>query len=335
MAEMPTLFIVAESRYLSAGSASPLDVCSSLDVAVRTDLRHHFSGPLCASYWVHLCRCLDYGHDRIVGAIESALPAVATAMRNRFPPPTPLAVLSLGPGDGEVDVRLLERLRLLLDVSAYRCVDFSFELLEFAVRRVRTSGAAAGLPITAVCADFGEMDSWPPPGGEASLWLLTGYTLGNLNERLLLANLARRMQPGDCLLLDAHLHPFGRLGRDFSEDERRVLVRGYDNPTTNRFAFGPVETVTTASPEHVTFVQTVGRLLTTVPGGVNVVIGCEGLDARMRLTGQPVRHAYLDLCATTLYDFDALCEWLDASPLELLLASRHGETGVFLLQNRG
>jgi hypothetical protein len=328
------LFIVAESRYLAANSASPLDLCSSLDVAVQLDLRYHFSGPLCASYWIDLCRCRDYGHDRVVGAVESALPAVVAVLRDRLPPAMPLALLSLGPGDGEVDSRVLDWFRPQVDVSAYRCVDFSFEMLEFAVRRLRASGAATGLPISAVCADFSEMDSWPAPGGDASLWLLTGYTLGNLNESVLLSNLSRRMQEGDCLLLDAHLHPFGLRNGDFTDEEQRMLVRGYDNPATSRFAFGPVETVTTAVPDDVSFGQKVGQFVTTVPGAANVVIGCAGLDARMRLTGQPARREYLDLCATTLYDFDALCEWFRVSPLELLLASRHGDTGVFLLQKR-
>ena len=332
MPELPILFVVAESRYLTPGSASPIEVCSSLDVAVQIDLRYHFSGPLCASYWVDLCRCRDYGHDRLVGAVDEALTGISDALSRLFPPPTPLTVLSLGPGDGEVDVRLLERLRPALDVAAYRCVDFSFELLEFAVRRLRASGAAAGLPITAVCADFKEMDSWPAPGGEAGLWLLTGYTMGNLDETQLLASLARRMQPGDCLLLDAHLHPYGRRDDDFTDTERSLLVRGYDNPTTNRFAFGPVETITTAVSADVAFAQRVGSFGTTVPGGVNVVIGCAGLDARMRLTGAPVRRSHLDLCSTTLYDFDSLREWLNATPLDLITASRHGDTGVFLLQ---
>jgi hypothetical protein len=307
-------------------------VCSSLDVAVQLDLRYHFSGPLCASYWIDLCRCLDYGHDQVVGAIECALPGVLDAVRDRFPPPKPVALLSLGPGDGEVDVRLLKRLRPTLEVTSYRCVDFSFELLEYAVRRLRASGVANGLPITALCADFSAVDGWPTPGGEANLWLLTGYTLGNLNETLVIADLARRMHPDDCLLLDAHLHRLGRHDGEVSPDERRTLVRGYDNPTTNRFAFGPVETITTATSEDVRFAQRVGRFVTTVPGAINVVIGCSGLDARMRVSGQPVCREHLDLCSTTLYDFDALSDWLAASPLQLITAARYGETGVFLLQ---
>jgi hypothetical protein len=332
MPSPPTRFIVSDSRYLGHEATSALDICRNLDLAVRLDLHYHFSGPLCASYWIDLCQCREYGHDRLVGAIEAALPMLLDALRDRLPRPARLGLVSLGPGDGGVDVRLLDRLRPALQVTSYRCVDFSFELLAYAVRHVRASGTAAGLPITALCTDFQGLDGFVAPGGDAALWLLTGYTVGNQNEARLVRDIARRMRPGDYLLLDAHLHALHGFNGEPSGGERMRLVHGYDNATCNRFAFGPVETVTTAVADDVAFGYRIGRFVTTVPGAVNVVVCCRGLEARMRLTADAVSRDSLDLCSTTLYDFELLRAWLAASPLQLLGASRHDDTGIFLLE---
>ena len=109
-------------------------------------------------------------------------------------------------------------------------------------------------------------------------------------------------------------------------------MKGYDNPASNRFAFGPVETVTTARVGDVGFDYRIGRFVTTVPGAINVVTGCTGLAACMRLTGEVVAREHLDLGSTTLYDFESLRDWLAASPLRLRFAARDAETGVFLLE---
>ena len=332
MQKPSTRFIVAERRYLGHDGASPLDQCRSLDVAVQLDLHYHFSGPLCASYWIDLCQCQEYGHGRLIDALDNALPTVLDAVRDRLPRRARVGLVSLGPGDGEVDIHLLDRLRSTLEIKTYRCVDFSFELLEYAVRRMRASGATAGLPMTAVCTDFNSIDGLAASRGDVDLWLLTGYTIGNQNEARLVADIARRMRPGDCLLVDAHLHTLGGQEGEFTGEQRRHLARGYDNEMCNRFCFGPVETVTTALSGDVVFDYRVGRFVTVVPGAVNVVIRCLGLEARMRLTADPVSRESLDLCSTTLYHFDALHAWLAASPLRPLVAWRHGETAVLLLE---
>ena len=104
------------------------------------------------------------------------------------------------------------------------------------------------------------------------------------------------------------------------------------SPASNRFAFGPVETVTTARSGDVEFDYRIGRFATQVPRALNVVTRCRGLEARMRLTGQGVARAHLDLASTTLYEFESLRAWLAASPLQLRFAARNDETGVFLLE---
>ncbi len=332
MRSPPTEFTVAESRYLGNAVSSPLDVCGNLDVAVQLDLRYHFSGPLCAAYWIDLCRCREYGHDRVVSAVEHVLPALRDALGDGLPPRRRLNLVSLGPGDGEVDIRVLDHLRPAMDVASYCCVDFSFELLEYAVRRIKASGTVDGLPVRALCADFMGLGAACASGGDVDLLTLTGYTIGNYDEVRLLVDIARWMRPGDYLLVDGHLHAI--LGNEDSpsSEQRRSLVRGYDSPASNRFAFGPVETVTTARAQDVAFDYRIGRFVTTVPGAINVVTGCAGLEARMRLTGEAVEREHLDLGSTTLYDFESLRTWLAASPLRLRFASRHDDTGIFLLE---
>lgn len=329
-----TEFIVAESRFLGNAGRSPTDVCTDLDVAVQPDLRYHFSGPLCAAYWIDLCHSREYRHDRVVDAIESALPQLVQALQNHSARRPRVSLFSLGPGDGEVDIRLLQGLRPAIEIASYRCVDFSFELLEHAVRRILASGAVDGLPVRARCADFTDPDGAAARNGDCDLLLLTGYTFGNNNEARMLSDLAGRMRPGDFLLLDGRLHAFAGDEANLTREQQGSLVKGYDNPASNRFAFGPVETVTTARARDVDFDYRIGRFVTKVPKALNVVTGCRGLEAPMRLTGRVVARDHLDLASTTLYEFESLRDWLAASPLRLRFAARNDETGVFLLEKQ-
>lgn len=328
-------FLVAESHPRALGGRSPIEVCSDLDVAVQPNLRFHFSGPLCAAYWIDLCRSQDYRHDQVLAAIAASLRTVVDVLTDGSLCRPRLNLFSLGPGDGGVDICILEHLRPALDVTSYRCVDFSFELLDYAVRRIRSSGAADGLPVRALCADFADPEGAEWRNGERDLVLLTGYTLGNDNEARVLADIARWMRPGDFLLLDGHLHFLTHSAEILGADERRWLLRGYDNPATNRFAFGPVEMVTTAQVHDVVFDYRIGRSVTVVPQALNVVTGCSGLDSQLRLTGAPVARGHLDLASTTLYRFEELRNWLAGSPLRLRLAMQQGDTGVFLLEKPG
>ncbi len=327
-----TTFTVAESHYLAHGAPTPLEICANLDLAVQIDLRHHFSGPLCAAYWIDLCRCREYGHDRLLGAIEAALPKLVEIIRDRLPPRARLDVVSLGPGDGEIDIRVLGELRTRLDVASYRCVDFSLEMLEHVVRRLIGSGTVGGLPLKVICADFTGLDGSDVLGDNASLLLLTGYTIGNNIESRLLGDIASWMRPGDLLLIDGRLGGDGSSSEPIAPERLAPLVRCYDNEASNRFAFGPVEMVTTASCRDVKFDYRVARRVTTVPGAINIVIGCSGLEAQMRLTGELVARDHLDLASTTVYDFAALRGWLAGSELNLLFACRHEDTGVFVLE---
>jgi SAM-dependent methyltransferase len=326
-----TTFSVAESHYLARGARSPLDICGDLDLAVQLDLRYHFSGMLCAAYWIDLCKSREYGHDRLVGAIEHVLPAITEIIHDRIAPGCQLDIVSLGPGDGQVDIRILSELRRRLDVASYRCVDHSLEMLEYVLQRLERSGAVDDLPVTAVCGDFSSLRGFEVLGDHVSLLLLTGYTMGNNNEARLLGDIAEWMRPGDLLLIDGRLQGGGWSGNAPAKEQVDPLVRCYDNEASNRFAFGPVETVTTASFRDVLFHYRIERYVTTVPGALNIVTSCKGLETRMRLTGAIVTREQLDLGSTTIYDFEALRDWLETSPLSLLFACRDDCTGLFVL----
>ena len=335
MCSRSRIFSVAESRYLDRSARSPLEICGDLDLAVRLDLRYHFSGMLCAAYWIDLCQSREYGHDRLVGAIEHGLPSITEVIRDRIAPGRQLDIVSLGPGDGQVDVRILSELRRRLDVASYRCVDYSLEMLEYVLRRLERSGIVDDLPVAAVCADFSSLRGFEVLGDHVSLLLLTGYTMGNNNEARLLSDIANWMRPGDLLLIDGRLHASGCSGDAPVKEQIDPLIRCYDNEASNRFVFGPVETVTTASFRDVLFRYRIERDLTAVPGALNIVISCTGLETRMRLTGRIVMRERLDLGSTTIYDFEALRDWLATSPLSLLHSCRDDGTGLFVLAKPG
>lgn len=324
-------FSIAESHYLDHRARSPLDICGDLDLAVQPNLRYHFSGMLCAAYWIDLCRSREYGHDRLVNVIEHALPSITDVIRDRTAPGRHIDIVSLGPGDGQVDVRILSELRSKLAIASYRCVDFSFEMLEYVLQRLERSGTVDDIPVTAVCADFSGLRGSEILGGNTSLLLLTGYTMGNNSEATLLSDIANWMRPGDLLLIDGRLHAGGCSGNVPAQEHIGPLIKCYDNEASNRFAFGPAETVTMASFRDVQFRYRVERHLTTVPGAINIVTSCSGLDTRMRLTGKLVTRERLDLGSTTIYDFEALRGWLASSPLSMLHACRGDDTGLFVL----
>ena len=122
-------------------------------------------------------------------------------------------------------------------------------------------------------------------------------------------------------------------GRDAIEREGlEQLLGSYSQEATNRFVFGPVETVTTASASDVGFEFHIHREMTAVPDAVNVTICCINLKTRMRFTGEPVERSRLDLATTTFYDPAALKEWFPSCGLDCLREERSGPFALFLLK---
>ncbi|MHB1193463.1 MAG: L-histidine N(alpha)-methyltransferase [Longimicrobiales bacterium] len=332
----PVTFLVDPTMVADA-AGTPREVYGDLDRVVRSDLYYHYSTPICAQRWLDVCDDPAYGHQALLQAVSGVVPEVAAVLRSGAAGRRRLALCSLGPGDGSVDERLLLGLAPAFEELTYTGLDFSFELLRHAVRRLATApGLPEDLPLTAVCGDLTGVRSLPVPRDPEAvhLFALTGFTLGNYPEPALLEDITGLMGEGDYLFLDARLHPFGPLPEDmraFNRD-RRDLLASYDLESVRRFVFGPVEVATTAVASDVAFGFELARSCTAVPNALNLVIYCAGLDATLRLTGERVRRDRLDLAVTTSYHLPDLSAWLARSGLATVWQGTDDGVAFFLLR---
>jgi uncharacterized SAM-dependent methyltransferase len=145
--------------------------------------------------------------------------------------PGPLEVLSLGSGQGDKDLILLQALGRHGARVSYVPVDTSQALLEMAC-----GGAlAAGLPAHGIKADFTNphhlLALAAEPETARRLVMLIGNTLGAFDPIAEARELARLLRPGDLLLVDGELYA------------GETTLAGYDNPLNRRFAWAPLHAV--------------------------------------------------------------------------------------------
>jgi uncharacterized SAM-dependent methyltransferase len=142
-----------------------------------------------------------------------------------------IEVLSLGAGQGDKDLLLLEAARARhLDV-VYTPVDASVALLEMAC----AAADATGIRARGIKADFARPDHLaalaPTPDTPPRLVLLLGNTLGAFDPLAEAAELRLLLRPQDRLLVDGEVYA------------GRQTVAGYDNPLNRRFAWAPLHAV--------------------------------------------------------------------------------------------
>ena len=183
--------------------------------------------PLSVRAWLALCS--DGAYRNFVRS-RSLIAGAAPQLAGLFPP-GPLEVLSLGAGQGDKDLILLEALRAHGVRASYVPVDTSQALLEMAC-----GGAlAAGLPALGIKADFTRADHLQAlaaePESPRRLVLLIGNTLGAFDPVAEAHELARLLRPGDALLVDGEIYAGER------------TIAGYDNPLNRRFAWAPLHAV--------------------------------------------------------------------------------------------
>jgi hypothetical protein len=295
----------------------------------------HYSGTVSALYWIALCQNPEYGHIKLVDLVDRSFPDTMRALRANMTDPVSVNLVSLGVGDGEIDIRILSHLEDELEVGCYCCVDFSFELLRHAVFRVSTAEALKnGFRIKAICGNFAEAVDLPVHEDGVRLFALTGFTLGNYNEADLLEKVGLQMTERDFLLVDAHLH--GLTDWDgqspISRQQISSLLSNYSQEATNRFVFGPVEAATTASAADVTFDRRINRDMTSVPKALNVTICCTNLRTRMRFTGEAVERSSLDLASTTFYSYSDLREFFPDAGFQCVWEKQEEGIALFLLK---
>jgi uncharacterized SAM-dependent methyltransferase len=181
--------------------------------------------PLSVRAWLALCSDGEYrNYVRSRSLIARSAGEIA-----EMAPDGSIEVLSLGSGQGDKDVILMEALRDGRDVS-YVPVDASQSLLEMAC----AGAARAGFRASGVKADIGNPDHLRTlhPGAETPrrLVVMFGNTLGAFGTKMP-AELAGLLRPDDALIVDGEL---------FAGEE---TLGGYDNPINRRFAWAPLHSV--------------------------------------------------------------------------------------------
>lgn len=183
--------------------------------------------PLSVRAWLALCS--DGAYRNFVRS--RSLIARSAADLAGFFSPGPLEVVSLGSGQGDKDLILLEALRVHGMRVSYVPVDTSQALLEMAC-----GGALrARFPAQGIKADVTKPDHLaalgPDPETPRRLVLLIGNTLGAFDPLAAARELTRLLRPGDGVIVD---------GEIYAGD---ATVAGYDNPLNRRFAWAPLHAV--------------------------------------------------------------------------------------------
>jgi hypothetical protein len=321
--------------HMEKRSPGKSDLYLNLDSALKRDMQYHYAGMISALYWIELCQDPKYGHVGLVDLIDRIAPRIIDRMCADTSGLSSLSFVSLGPGDGEVDIRILRHLQESLAIRCYHGFDFSFELLRYAVGRISVAKGLRGrFPIRAIYSDFAEAWKYLPLEEGIRLFSLTGFTLGNYNEAHLIGQITKLMNGCDFLLVDARLHDFESWNGRSAVPKQQLLhlLSSYSDQLTNRFVFGPIEAATRASSADVTFDCRISREITCVPMALNATIFCKGLRTKMRLTGELITRERLDLASTTFYRYSELRNWLSEMGLECIWTTQEHNVALFLLK---
>ncbi len=304
------------------GTAQHDVVPKPLVAVVRPDLRFHYASPLGAERWLDVVRDPSYGHDALIAAAAASVPRLlgsSNGSRERR-----LAVVSFGPGDGALDAAMLDAFSDIATVESYTGIDSSMDLLRHAAERLQSLAEShKGISFNLIHGDFLELsqDQLPvPTAGARSLFMLLGLTFGNYSESGLLRGLTSLMRDDGVLLFDARVHAFGADADEsmLTSQQREALLATYDRVESRRFAFAPVEALTTATIESCPIRFEISRRYSEVPGALTIVTYCEPLDTVMRETQEPVHQARLDLGVTSAYDAASLLAWLPSQGVEVV-----------------
>jgi uncharacterized SAM-dependent methyltransferase len=183
--------------------------------------------PLSVRAWLALCS--DGAYRNFVRS--RSLIARSANELGRLVPSGSLEVVSLGSGQGDKDLLLLEAFVAQGTHVRYTPVDASQALVEMACGRA----LEAGIWSQAIKADITLSDHLaalaPDEDTPPRLVLLLGNTLGAFDPEAGARTLRALLRPEDRLIVDGEIYAGGQ------------TVAGYDNPLNRRFAWAPLESV--------------------------------------------------------------------------------------------
>lgn len=202
------------------------DFVSSLR-AGRLEEKFFYWFPLSVQAWLALCS--DGAYRNFVRS-RSLIARSGNDLASRIPSES-LEVLSLGSGQGDKDLILLEHLVREGKRVRYLPVDASQALLEMACGGALDAGVwAQGIKADLTSSEH--MDALAPtPETPPRLVILIGNTLGAFDPVAQARVLAGLLRSEDRLIVD---------GEIYAGDQ---TVAGYDNPLNRRFAWAPLRAV--------------------------------------------------------------------------------------------
>jgi predicted nucleotide-binding protein len=195
------------------------ELCQDLSGNASRTLKYNYIGSSCAQNWLTLSQDPAYGHSDLVDSFKKYSDEIvdAAAMNAKS-----VDFVSLGPGDGTIDVKIIDSLQRKSILAHYYPLDLSVELLQTSVSLILRQDFLCRrrpLKIKAIHGDFTKLPFYKPIfayDAAINFVALVGYSLGNHNESELLGKLLEGMESGDLLLFDIRLHQLGFLGNNHS-----------------------------------------------------------------------------------------------------------------------
>lgn len=299
------------------------------------NLKYNYIGTLGARNWLNLAEDTAYGHNDIGNALSKSLKEI-TSILSKYD--TRFDFISLGPGDGRLDIQILKELQKRVSIAHYYPIDISVELLQTAVHRVVKHERSFIKPfgIKAIHGDFSQLARYKPIFSfdpAPNIFSIIGYTFGNHNESELIGDIREGMDDGDFLLMDARLHN-GNYDFNTQNDEAIItqITKNYSHTLNNIFSFSPLESATTSDPLSIEFKYEVITRYTSVPSALNIVTYIENFNSKLRRTNKRINRARLDLAVTTLYSELELETWLVKKGFEKVYKTKENSTLILLLR---